>query len=247
MNGPVLAILQARVSSTRLPGKVLKPILGAPMLARQIERIQRSEEIEQLVVATSNHSSDDAIEALCNKLAVDCFRGSLNDVLDRFYKAALPHTPSHVVRLTGDCPLADSELIDRVIKRHLSSGADYTSNVHPPTWPDGLDVEVMRWAALKRAWQQANTKLAREHVSYFLYQHPDLFTMSNLECDRDLSMLRWTVDEPEDFELVEAVYKAIYVQNPYFKTQDILDWLEANPEWQTHNTAHLRNEGLMNT
>src|SRR5262245_53776967 len=139
----MLGIVQARVSSTRLPGKVLKPILGATMLARQMERLQRSQAMDRLIVATSTDASDDAIEALCRASEVPCWRGSLDDVLDRFHGAARAHNATDVVRLTGDCPLADPLVIDAVVRLYRSSGVDYASNTIVPTFPDGLDVEVM--------------------------------------------------------------------------------------------------------
>ncbi|MBM3560846.1 MAG: hypothetical protein FJX53_13430, partial [Alphaproteobacteria bacterium] len=151
----VIAVLQARTSSSRLPGKVLRPLQGRPMLERQIERILRSRRLDRLVVATSDHPEDDPIEALCRTLGVDCFRGALEDVLDRFYRAAASRRPDHVVRLTGDCPLCDPEIIDRVVAHHLEGGYDYTCNVLEPTFPDGLDVEAMTWASLETAWRES--------------------------------------------------------------------------------------------
>jgi len=147
----ILAILQARTSSSRLPGKVLKPILGKPMLLLQIERVRRARKIDKLVVATSNDPSDDGIEALCKQHGIDCFRGSLNDVLDRFYRAALTYNPEHIVRLTGDCPLIDPELVDSIIDMHLEGNYDYTSNAIQMTFPDGLDVEILTIKVLKEA------------------------------------------------------------------------------------------------
>ncbi|GAA5159286.1 glycosyltransferase family protein [Viridibacterium curvum] len=240
----VLAILQARVSSTRLPRKVLLPLLGEPMLARQIERIRRAQRIDKLIVATSSDPSDDPLEALCSQIGVECYRGSLNDVLDRFAQAAMLDRPDHVVRLTGDCPLTDPQLIDRVIVRHLSSGADYTSNVAPPSFPDGLDVEVMRLTALEAAHQEAALQSEREHVTQYLVKHPDFFMHASVCSEVDLSHLRWTVDEPDDLQLVERVYAALYPANPAFGMQDVLRLLDEQPELITFNTAHQRNEGL---
>lgn len=240
----VLAILQARVSSSRLPGKVLKPVLGVAMLARQIERVRRAERIEQLVVATSVDAADDAIAALGADLGVPCHRGPLDDVLTRFILAARPYAPTHIVRLTGDCPLADPALIDQVITHHLATAADYTSNTLPPTYPDGLDVEVVRMAALEVAAAEATRPAEREHVTLFIHQRPERFRLAAVRGDTDLSHLRWTVDEPADFELVTAIYRALYPANPAFITADIMAWLAANPAWLTHNTDHRRNEGL---
>lgn len=240
----ILAILQARASSSRLPGKVLKPLLGKPMLARQIERILRSELIDKLVVATSVEPEDDAIEKLCKEENIECFRGSLNDVLDRFYQAAKPYNPEHVVRLTGDCPLTDWEITDRLIKFHLIGDYDYSSNALEPTYPDGLDAEIMKFSALECAWRLADSKPEREHVTLYIYKHPIQFKIGKEKNSIDLSQLRWTVDEPEDFVLVENIYRNLYYTNPAFKTQDVLAWLEANSKMKTINTVYKRNEGL---
>jgi spore coat polysaccharide biosynthesis protein SpsF len=240
----VVAVLQARTSSRRLPGKVLRPLLGKPMLERQIERVKRANSLSRLVVATSDRSEDDAIAALCGRLGVDCFRGSLDDVLDRFHNAAAPYRPDHVVRLTGDCPLCDPKIIDQVVGRHLEGGFDYTSNALEPTFPDGLDVEVMRFACLEAAWRESILPSHREHVTAFIHTQPERFRLDAVRNDRDLSDLRWTVDEPEDFDLVEQIYAALSPAKPAFGTADILTLLETRPELRTLN-RRTRNEGSL--
>lgn len=241
----ILAVLQARMSSKRLPGKVLKPILGEPMLLRQIERVRKAQTLCQVVVATSNTSDDDAIADACRRAGVSVFRGALDDVLGRFVAATKGFEPTHVVRLTGDCPLADPGVIDRVVSRHLSSGADYTSNVRPPTYPDGLDVEVMKAEVLSAADREAASAVEREHVTLFISRHPDRFKIVNVENDNgDMSNLRWTVDEPADLELVEAIYEGLYPSNPAFTMADVLAWLDLNSAWREHNLDFKRNEGL---
>lgn len=240
----IVAILQARASSIRLPGKVLRPLLGVPMLARQIERLRRSGQIERLVVATSTQPADDAIAALCAPLSVDCYRGNLEDVLDRYYQAAKHHGATVVVRLTGDCPLADAELIDSVISTHLEHGNDYTSNTLQPSYPDGLDVEVFHFGVLEQAWREATLPSQREHVTPFIYQHPERFRLENVRSTEDMSQLRWTVDEPEDFEFVRRVYEALYPVKPDFGTNEILDLLHRQPELATLNAGRQRNEGF---
>jgi spore coat polysaccharide biosynthesis protein SpsF len=240
----VVAILQARVSSSRLPGKVLLPILGQPMLARQVERVQRARLFGALIVATSIDPSDDPIEALCKERQIVCFRGSLDDVLDRFFRAAEPLQPDHVVRLTGDCPLADPELIDRVITFHIQGGFDYTSNAIEPSYPDGLDVEVFRFACLGQAWKEALLPSQREHVTPFLHTQPGRFRIGSFRGPVDLSHLRWTVDEGKDFELVEKIYGLLYPQHPLFDMNDVLILLEKYPELKDMNSKYVRNEGL---
>ncbi len=240
----VLAILQARVTSTRLPNKVLAPILGQPMLARQIERLRRATTLDKLVVATSDDASDDPLAALCASIGVPCHRGSLNDVLARFQGACAAFGPAdHIVRLTGDCPLADPAVIDAVVRHHLASGADYTANAIQPTWPDGLDVEVMRAPVLQRAFDEARLPSEREHVTPYIHKHPEWFRVEHVKGDRDLSTLRWTVDEPADMAFVTAVYVALYPKNPAFDTAAILALIEQRPELAELNGQFLRNEG----
>ncbi len=240
----ILAILQARFSSTRLPGKVLKPLLGEPMLLRQLQRIQRVKRLDALIVATSTEMSDDPVDRLCQRASVPCFRGSLNDVLDRFYHAALTDHPDHVVRLTGDCPLLDPSVVDAVIDFHLAGGYDYSSNVLEPTFPDGLDVEIMRFDCLKNAWKNARLPSQREHVTPYIINHPEQFRLGSFKQDTDLSYLRWTVDEADDFALVEAIYGGLYEQNDAFGLSEILALLAERPQLATLNTHHKRNAGL---
>lgn len=239
-----LAVLQARVSSSRLPGKVLKPLLGQPMLARQIERVRRAKAIEKLIVATSIDASDDGIETLCRDIGVDCYRGQLQDVLDRYYQAARSYRPEHVIRLTGDCPLADPDVIDAVIQFYLDNDCDHVCNGgEPPTFPDGLDVEIFRFTALEQAWKEAVLPSEREHVTPFIYTHPERFRLAQFSNATNLSHLRWTVDEPDDFELVKIIYENLYPGNPDFSTADILALLERRPDLKSMNTKHQRNEG----
>jgi glutamate-1-semialdehyde 2,1-aminomutase len=240
----VLAVLQARHSSSRLPGKVLLPVLGTPMLAMQIERLRRSRRIDALVVATSDQAEDDAVAALCTGLGVACFRGSLDDVLDRFYQSASQRHPATVVRLTGDCPLTDPEVIDNCIDFFREGNFDYASNAVEPSFPDGLDVEVMRFECLAEAWREARLPSEREHVTSFIHSHPKRFRIGHYRSDRDLSHLRWTVDEADDLEFVRAVYAALYHDNHGFATREILALLESRPDLAGLNASHQRNEGM---
>lgn len=227
-NLKVIALLQARMSSTRLPGKVLKTILGKPMLLLQVERILRAKNIDKLILVTSTNSEDDTIVNVCKKANIACFRGSLDNVLDRMYRAAKECNPEHVVRLTADCPLADPGVIDAVISLHLQGAYDYTSNTQKRNFPDGLDVEIMKFSVLEQAWQEATFPEQKEHVTPFIRQQPGRFKLGNLEGNKDLSNLRWTVDTKEDFAFVSKVYEALYPNNPNFTTQDILNLSEEN-------------------
>ncbi len=219
----VLTIVQARMSSSRLPGKVMRPILGVPMMGRQIERLRRSERLGQLVVATSVDPSDDVIVAYCADLACPTHRGPLHDVLGRFAETLAAFGPvDHVVRLTADCPLADWTVIDRCIDLHLDSGADYTSNTLDRSYPRGLDVEVFRADWLPRIAAKTSDPYDREHVTPIFYRHPDRFQISQLVQPTYRAHLRWTVDRGDDFEFVTAVYEALYPNTSAFLTDDIL-------------------------
>lgn len=240
----ILAILQARVSSSRLPGKVLKPILGIPMILRQIERLRRARRIERLVLATSTDRSDDSLAEMVAEHGITVSRGPLDDVLGRFVLAAAADGPGWVVRLTGDCPLADPDVIDRVIAETVATGADYGSNTLKPTYPDGLDVEVVRHAVLRQIDREPRTAAEREHVTLAIHRHPERFRLHSVETVPDLSCLRWTVDNPEDFALVERIYGTLYPANPAFTTADILALLRREPDLATINGALRRNEGL---
>jgi spore coat polysaccharide biosynthesis protein SpsF len=218
-----LAILQARMSSTRLPGKVLAPVLGEPMIGRQLERLARAKRLDRVVVATSTDPSDDPLAAWCEAQGQGVFRGALGDVLDRFHgaMATVPQADT-IVRLTADCPLADPQVIDAVIGHHLSTGADYTSNTPAVrTFPHGLDAEVMRREALEIAWREATAPYEREHVTPFIYRHPERFRIESLSRAPSLAQLRWTVDFPEDLAFVRGVYAQLYPVRPDFTSEDV--------------------------
>ena len=226
----VLAVLQARMSSSRLPGKVLRPILGRPMIALQIERLRRARRLSDLVVATSAEAEDDAIAACCQELGAGCHRGPLDDVLARFAGAlTAAGAPKTFLRLTADCPLADWSLVDRCIEAHEASGADLTYTSEGWTFPKGLDVEVVETAALMAADREACEMYEREHVTPFIYRHRERFALHSLTRDPPLRY-RWTVDTPEDFDFVSAVYGALYPAKPDFTSQDILAWQAEYPD-----------------
>jgi spore coat polysaccharide biosynthesis protein SpsF len=229
------------MSSTRLPGKVLLRTCGKPLLQHQIERAMRATKLDALVVATSTHPSDDALESLSTAIGVPCHRGSLDDVLARFVGAAKPLAPAYVVRLTGDCPLADPDVIDRVIAAAQETGVDYASNALQPTYPDGLDVECMRFDVLESAAHEATKKFEREHVTPFIHSQPDRFALRSVRSSVDLSAMRWTVDEPADFVFVSQVYEHLYPVQPDFRMADILQLLEREPQLARINTGLVRN------
>ncbi|WP_019613208.1 cytidylyltransferase domain-containing protein [Psychromonas ossibalaenae] len=242
----VVAIVQARCSSTRLPNKVLKKILGKPMLQQQIERIQRSRLIDKLVIATSTKTEDEGIVDLCRQLNVSCFTGSLNNVLERYYRAAGEYKADVIVRLTGDCPLTDAAVIDQVIKKHLNSNNDYTSNIDPETFPDGLDVEVFNYKTLQQAELKAKKPSELEHVTPYIRNNKE-FIKGSLQSSQNYSQYRWTVDEPEDLEFVTQIYQQLGSTGQYFDADKIYQLLEEHPELLTINQNLIRNEGLLNS
>jgi spore coat polysaccharide biosynthesis protein SpsF len=202
----IAIVVQARMSSTRLPGKVLADLRGKPALERIIDRLRQCRSADALLVATSTDSSDDPIEALCRSVGCAVHRGSLQDVLSRYAGAARRLGADHVVRVTADCPLIDPEIVDQVVALHLERGTDYTSNTLTRTYPDGLDVEVVTASALYRAEAEASDAISREHVMPFFYRPGTDFRIAQLTSTPDRSLLRWTVDHPLDLEFVRAVY-----------------------------------------
>jgi spore coat polysaccharide biosynthesis protein SpsF len=218
-----LAILQARMTSSRLPGKVMAPVLGEPMIGRQVERLRRARRIDSLMVATSLHESDDGLATYCESLDLEVFRGPLDDVLERYRGALARHPQARaVVRLTADCPLADPDLIDRVIDHHHAQGADYTSNtLGTRTYPHGLDTEVIRSEVLFEAAERAIDPYEREHVTPYIYRRPETYRLAGVSRDRSQAALRWTVDLPADLAFVRDVYARLYPTNPRFGSDDI--------------------------
>jgi len=240
----IIVILQARMSSTRLPNKVLKLIANKPMLQLQIERIQQAKLIDKIIVATSKQSEDDAISQLCEQLDITCYRGSLSNVLDRFYQVANKFNARHIVRLTGDCPLTDPQIIDRVIELHLKQHGDYTSNCRIPCLPDGLDVEVFTKTSLNTSWERATKPSEKEHVTQFIRNNDELFKLVDYQYSPDFSSYRWTVDEPDDFEFVTKIYQNLYNKKVNFTMSDILSLLKQQPELTAINGQLSRDEGL---
>jgi spore coat polysaccharide biosynthesis protein SpsF len=244
MNVSVLRILQARMSSSRLPGKILMPLTaGKPLLQLMVERVSRAKTPGKLIVATTASANDDQVENLCKHISVPCFRGSEHDVLDRFYKAALCYNSDHIIRLTGDCPIIDPDLLDEIVKFYFKGGFDYASNTVEPSFPDGLDVEIFSFTALKQAWEEAKLSSQREHVTPFIHQQPGRFNIGSFKSKENLSSMRWTVDGPEDFQLVSRIYEILYPANPFFSTEDVLHLFDQMPELALINSGIKRNAG----
>lgn len=226
------AILQARMSSSRLPGKVLADVVGAPMVLRQVERLARCRRLQGLTVAVPEDQRDDGLAATLNEAGVSTYRGPLDDVLARFAGAVrAAGSPETVVRLTADCPLTDPAVIDATIDFFHASDADYVSNTGDHrTFPIGLDVEVFRSAALMEAEHEANAPYDREHVTPFIYRRPDRFRIATHQQALDEGAVRWTVDRPDDLAFVREVYGALYGINPDFTSQHIRHFVASRPE-----------------
>lgn len=253
----IVTVVQARMASTRLPGKVLLPLAGKPLLIRMVERVQAAELSGTVIVATSINPEDDVLAALCREADLLCYRGDPEDVLDRHYRAGQALEATAVIKIPSDVPLIDPRVIDRVIAYYLSHAGefDFVSNLHPATYPDGNDVEIMTMPALETAWREATRPLEREHTTPFLWENPDRFRLGNVtwESGRDYSMShRWTIDYPADYDFISAVYNALYSPDRHFSLDDILAYLEARPEvaainadyagvnWYRHHLNELR-------
>ena len=242
----VYAIIQARMNSSRLPGKVLMDLCGQPVLMHVVSRLGHSKKIDSIIVATTVSDMDNSLANYCNKNNILCFRGSEGDVLDRFYQAALNNGANegdYIVRITADCPFIDPQLVDSIIEAALENRRDYTSNTLNPTYPDGLDTEVFKFSALKRAWEDATLRSEREHVTPYIYKHPELFSLFSYESNHNHSFLRWTLDEPEDYTVIEKVYQKLYNTDKVFLTKDILNLYTTDKSIFETNSVFTRNEG----
>jgi spore coat polysaccharide biosynthesis protein SpsF len=238
----VVAIIQARLGSTRLPGKVLKPLAGQPMLARVVERTRRAKRVHETAVATTGAAQDDPIADLCASRAWPFTRGSEGDLLDRYHAAAIEHRADAVVRVTSDCPLIDPGIIDRVVDAFEKGNCDYSSNtLEPRTFPRGLDVEVVGFQALDRAWREDTNPQWREHATPYIYRHPERFRLRPVRNDRDLSFHRWTVDTPEDYELTRRIYD--HFRDDRFAWTDVLKVLDEHPDWVQIN-RHVQQKSV---
>lgn len=228
----IVAIIQARMRSTRLPGKVMLPILGKPMLELMIERLRRVKQIDAVVVATTTDQSCDVIESLASRLGVGCYRGSEEDVLDRVLQASRAAKADLIVETTGDCPVIDPEAIDLVIDTFLASDVDYCSNVLERTYPRGMDVQVFPLAVLEQVETLTQDPADHEHVSLYIYRHPERFRLLNVSSGLSLeaAQLRLTVDTPEDFQLISKVYEHLYPTKQDFNLADILALCARHPD-----------------
>jgi len=239
----VVAIIQARMSSSRLPGKVLLPLAGKPVLAHVVQRTHACRNVDLVVVATSTDPSDDAINTWCQENKVLCFRGSLHDVLDRYYQAAKLHEAQAIVRITADCPALDTQTVDEVIEGFLDGGFAFYGL--SGEFPDGLDCTVFSFQAIEKAWHEAKLASEREHVGPYIEKNPQLFKGGGLSKYHGLSHMRWTLDEPRDYDFLKEVFNQLDNQKTLFTVEDVLRLLTAQPELQELNQSIVRNEGYI--
>jgi spore coat polysaccharide biosynthesis protein SpsF len=244
MDSKVTAIIQARMTSTRFPGKVLREVMGRPLLSYQIERLRFCRHIHDVVIATTTNREDDPIADLADKEGLKIYRGSEHDVLDRYYQAAQKYKAAHVMRLTADCPLIDPSYLDRMIESFYLEKADY---VYPsPMWAEGLDAEVFTFEALGKAYACSKLTSEREHVTRYFHNHPELFKIVKVGNRTDDSKYRITVDEKEDFQVVANILEHLYVSDEeVFGIEDIKTFLDNNPQVYNLNSHIIRNEGLI--
>ena len=236
----ITAIIQARMGATRLPGKVLKILNNKSLLEFQLERIKLSERIQEIIVATTNESADDEIASLCNRRGIKVFRGSQNDVLSRYYHCAKENNASTIVRLTADCPLIDPKVIDAVIDLYFSKKVDYAANTVPPEtsyWPDGSDVEVFSFQALKKANKETTDISFREHVTFYFWKDTNKFSSVQLNNKQDWSNYRFTLDYPEDYEVIKLINDELLRKKLFGHIDEIIDILVSKPEIAEINKA----------
>lgn len=239
----IVTVIQARTGSSRLPNKVLMPLAGLPLLIRMVERVKLSNLAGEVIVATTKEASDNVIEKICKENNFLFYRGSTDDLLDRHYQAAKLLNADAVVKIPSDCPLIDPKIIDKVIGFFIdhSSDFDFVSNLHPATYPDGNDVEIMHFSVLENAWENAKRQLEREHTTPYIWENPEKFRIGNVEWETGLNYSmthRFTIDYPEDYEFIRKVYDELYHKNPNFGLNDILQLLEMKPEIKKINEMY---------
>ena len=241
----ILAIIQARMGSTRLPGKIMKEVNGKPLLLYQLERVKKSKLIDKIVIATTTTKKDDLIINFCEQYNVDCYRGSEEDVLARYYEASQQFGGEVIVRLTSDCPIIDPSIIDKTIKYYIDNLPyyDYVSNTIERTYPRGMDVEVFSIKALRKAFLESKLKADREHVTAYMYSNAYKFNIGSVSNNLDLSKHRWTVDTIEDFKLIETILHNLNIENRMFKMEDVINLLDNNPDWFKLN-AHIEQKKI---
>lgn len=246
MRKKITAVIQARLGSTRLPGKTMMVIENAPLLGHLVNRIKATTYVNDIIIATTVNKRDDAIVEFAGNNNLKFYRGSEEDVLDRFYNTCVEFSVDTIVRVTPDCPLLDPQVVDLVVSAYIEGNYDYVSNVIIPTFPDGLDTEVFSFQSLKKAWHEAELLSEREHVTAYIVKHPDKFRIFNVKRDgEDISWMRWTVDTQKDFEFIREMFSNISIKEDMFYLEDVLDVLNRKPELLKMNADIMRNEGYL--
>jgi len=239
----IVVIVQARMGSTRLPGKVLKEVDGKPLLGYLFDRLKQMQHPATLVLATTQAEEDKKLLKFAKSIGVGSYAGDENDVLDRYYQACKKYKADVVVRVTGDCTLIEPRIVDQILDVFLNNDYDYVSNVNPPTYPDGIDTEIFSFQALERAWNEAELKSEREHVTPFIRNRTDIFTQMNVNYDQDWSDYRLTVDEEEDFNLISQIILHFKDQWETVTMEEIIAYLNEHEELMQLNSKYKRNEG----
>jgi len=240
----ITAIIQARMGSSRLPGKTLMEIEGESLLGHLIERVKACKYVDDIIITTTTNEKDSEIVEFAKASDLAFYCGSEEDVLDRFYGTASQYNVETIVRVTPDCPMLDPEVTDSVISRYLNGNFDYVSNVLDRTYPDGLDTEIFSFEALEKTWKEAKLPSEREHVTPYIYRHPELFRLFNVKKNgEDLSRMRWTVDTEKDFKFVSMIFSKLYSPKEIFYMEDVVKLLKDNPELLAINRGIPTNEG----
>jgi spore coat polysaccharide biosynthesis protein SpsF len=253
----IATIIQTRMASTRLPGKVLMTVVGKTFLELLLERVKHSKHITETVIATTTNHKDDVLYDFCKQKGIKVFRGSENDVLDRYYQTAKEFKVDVVVRITSDCPLIDMYVVDKVIEEFLKEKYDYVSNIAPPTYPDGLDVYIFSFKALETAWKETkftetpqnqsekDDNYRREHVTPYFWQNPTEFKIGNISQKEDMSQKhRWTLDYEEDYQFLKRVFEELYKEGQIFYMEDVLDLVKRKPEVYALNVNRVQNNSF---
>lgn len=242
----VVAIVQARVGSTRLPGKVFELVSGKPLIWHIFERLKCSQKINNLVLATTTNEKDDKLAEWAEQNKFDCFRGSESDVLSRYYHCAKEFNADIVVRITADDPFKDHRIIDKAINFLIKDNLDFVCNNNPPSYPEGMDVEVFTFNALEQSFNESKDPFEREHVTQYIHRNKDIFAIQNLKYDHDLSYLRWTIDTLSDLQMTREVYNGLYKEQVIFSFNEILEFISKNPQIEIINQGEKRSSMYTN-
>ncbi len=238
-------IIQARCGSSRLPGKVLLPLVGVTVMEHVVKRAQKANFIDKVILATTTKEEDQQLVNLAEKLGISVYCGSESDVLDRYYQAAKQYKVNHIVRITSDCPVIDPQVVDKVVHTYFKEKVDYCSNTLTESYPDGEDVETFSFAALEKAWQEAKLPSEREHVTPYIKKHSEMFKLYAVSNGENLGDHRWTLDREEDYKFLEILFEEFYPKNPYFGMPEILEFINQNPQIKEINKHIPPNEGYL--